>query len=755
MSVSKSIRMALVATSLLTFGSAVSAQHNAPTALRPIRLEAPRNPNAPNILIVLTDDVGFGAASTFGGPIPAPALDALAAQGLKYNRFHTTAMCSPTRAALLTGRNHHRVNMGSIVNLANGEPGYSGILPKNAATIGKVLQLNGYSTAWFGKDHVTPQWELNPAGPFDRWPTGLGFDYFYGFMDGASDQFAPSLVENTRPVDPSKGDGYILDRDLADHAVGWIREHQSVAPDKPFLIYFATGTAHEPHQAPMEWIARFKGRFDQGWDKVREESFARQKAMGIIPGDTVLTPRPDILPAWDSLSPDEKRVAARLMEVHAAQRAYFDDQFGRVVEALKQTGKWDNTLVIFVDGDNGASGEGGPEGGVVHMLNPVREPLAYRLAKLDDLGGPLSSENYAAGWAWAMDTPFQYFKQIASHLGGIRDGMVISWPSRIRRPGGIRTQFGHVNDIAPTIYEAAGIKPPAVVDGVPQMPLDGVSLLYSMNDAAAPSRHRSQYFEMLGNLAFYEDGWLASRVPPNVMWAPARTPTKSWQLFNLDKDYSQSRDVSAVYPAKLKALQEGFDHARIVNGFRVLDASFSARIAPGLQPSIMDGRTDFRYFRTDRPLLDEEFPDILNRAWSMTVSVEVETGRDKGTLVSQGGYPYGWGLYVFDGIPTFLYRNEPTGLSRLAWGKPLRPGRHVIALKMAPESGRPGAAATVSLAVDGEPAAVQRLPSTVAAYFGSNGVGIGRDVGKAISDEVVMPFAFAGTMGPIDIHFDQ
>lgn len=617
--------LCVLAQALLLTGAAIA--QTVPPALMPIVAPAPVAPaGAPNVLIVLNDDVGFGAAGTFGGPIPTPAYDALAAQGLRYNRFHTTAMCSPTRAALLTGRNPHHVNMGTITNLSVNAPGYTGILPKSAASIGRVLQLAGYSTAWFGKNHITPEWESTPVGPFDRWPTGLGFDYYYGFMNGATSQWTPALTENTISVDPPRQPGYILDRDLADHLIGWMRQHVSIAPSKPFFAYLAPGSAHEPHQAPPEWIARFKGRFDQGWDKVREETFARQKRMGIIPEDAVLTPRPAEIPAWDSLNAKQKAVAARLMEVHAAQRAYFDAQFARIVAALKEAGQWENTLVLYIDGDNGASAEGGREGSVLGALNGPHTTQAYDWGKMGDLGGPWSAENYPAGWAWAMDTPFQYFKQVASHLGGIRDGLVISWPKRIVRPGEMRHQFGYVTDIAPTIYEAIGITAPETVDGVAQMKLDGQSLLYTLDHADAPERHRSQYFEMLGNRAFYRDGWLASSLPPKLPWeAKPWTPLAQWPwaLYDLNHDYSQSRDVAAQNPALLADMRQGFDAAMHENGFGLLDMPIGPRTRDDRRPYWANGRTHFTYRRQERPLSDEAFPNIRNRSWSLNIPVTV------------------------------------------------------------------------------------------------------------------------------------
>jgi len=709
---------------------------------------------APNILVVLMDDMGFAAASTFGGPIPTPHLDALAAQGLRYNRFHTTAMCSPTRASLLTGRNHHRVEMGAIVNLATGDRGYSSIIPKSAASIGRVLQLNGYATAWFGKNHVTPNWEQTAAGPFDRWPTGLGFDYFYGFMDGASDQFAPVLVENRLTIEPEAKDGYFLDRDLADRAIGWISQQQFAAPDRPFFIYLAPGTGHEPHQAPAEWLARFRGKFDQGWDKAREEIFARQKVQGIIPQDAVLTPRPDIIPAWDSLSPEQQRVAARMMEAHAAQRAAFDAEFGRIVEELKRTGKWENTLVLFIDGDNGASGEGGIDGSILGLLNRPKETLAYQQERIDEIGGPRSAGNYPVGWAFAMNTPFPWFKQIASHLGGTRAGMVASWPGKIKNGGGVRAQYGHVNDIAATIYEAAGIVPPEEVDGVEQLPLDGVSLAYSFTAPEAPSRHRVQYYEMMGNVGIYKDGWLAARVPPNVMWKPDYGKDKSWALFHLDKDYSQSRDVSAANPKKLAELRAELERQQKANGFRMLEAPAYARSDPALRPSRLDGRKAFTLRASDRPIRDNAFPAINNRRWTLTVPVVLKSGQESGTIISQGGYPYGWGLYMFDGKPVFLYRNEPEPFARLEAAGALGPGAHSLEIGMRPLDDKSGGAAMMTLRINGGPVVEHRLDASVRAHWDANGVGIGRDVGKVISDDIVKPFAFSGELGEMTLRFD-
>jgi arylsulfatase len=448
---------------------------------------------APNVLLIMTDDVGFGASSPFGGPIPTPTFAALASSGLRYVQFHTTAMCSPTRAALLTGRNHHLVGSGVISDMSTDQDGYTSVIPDSAATIGEVLLENGYATAWIGKNHNTPQWENTPVGPFNHWPNAMGFDYFYGFNGADTDQFAPALIENRNAIDPPKQADYILDRDLADHAVHWLDVHHSLTPNKPFFLYLAPGAAHMPNQAPVDWIAKYRGQFDIGWDKMREATFARQQQLGIVPKEAHLTPRPDAIPAWDSLNDDQKRVSTRMMEVYAAQLAFDDDQIGRVIAELKETGDFDNTLIIFIQGDNGAAAEilDGSRN-YAATFGGANENAHETLAHIDELGGPKSSGLYPVGWAWGMDTPFQWAKQVASHFGGTRNGMVISWPGHIPHAGEIRTQFHHVIDVAPTIYEAAHIVPPSTVHGTKQLPLQGVSMLYSIAEPDAPSNHHSQ-----------------------------------------------------------------------------------------------------------------------------------------------------------------------------------------------------------------------------------------------------------------------
>src|SRR5215467_9018853 len=461
----------------------------------PKSVEAPKG--APNVLLLLTDDVGFGAISTFGGPIQTPSMQRIADSGLRFNQFHTTALCSPTRAALITGRNHHSVASGVITEFATGYPGYNSLVPKSAGSVGSVLKENGYNTSWFGKMHNVPDWMSSQAGPFDLWPNGLGFEYFYGFLGGDSDQWHPALYENTKPIEPYLGDPtYILDRDLADKAITWMRMQHALAPNKPWLLYYATGTAHAPHHAPKDWIAKYKGQFDQGWDQIREESLARQKKLGVVPQNAQLTKRPEQIPAWDSLSADQKRLYARMMEVYAGALSHADHNIGRLLDAVEQSGQMENTLIIFMMGDNGASAEGSLQGTtneVAVNANGVKEEMPFLLSMIDELGGPKTYNHYPVGWAHAMDTPMQWTKQVASHFGGTRNGMVISWPARIKDKGGIRSQFCHAIDIVPTIYEAAQITPPEMLNGVKQKPLDGKSFVYTFDNATVPTKHTTQY----------------------------------------------------------------------------------------------------------------------------------------------------------------------------------------------------------------------------------------------------------------------
>jgi len=721
--------------------------------------EQPQAPaNAPNVLLIMTDDVGFSASTSFGGAIPTPTFDGLAREGLRYNAFHTTAMCSPTRAALLTGRNHHAVESGAISNLATDQQGYTSVIPDSAATIGRVLQMNGYDTAWVGKNHNTPTWETGPTGPFNHWPNAMGFDYFYGFNAAMSDQFSPELVENRTPIDPPANDpGYNLDRDLADHLLHWMQIHHTVRPDRPFFAYWAPGTLHSPHQVSADWIARFKGKFDQGWDKLREETFARQKKLGIIPQNAVLTPRPAGMPAWTSLTLDQQRVSSRMMEVAAAQLAQSDYQIGRLIDWLKKSGQFDNTLIIFIQGDNGASDESirgaNNEMASLQGIEPSHDELARGI---DSHGGPFSFGNYPAPWAWATNTPFQWGKEVASHLGGLRDALAISWPARIKAPG-LRTQFSHVIDIAPTIYEAAGIKPPEAVDGVRQQPIDGTSMVYTFNQPDAPTQHTEQYFEMLGNRAYYSNGWIASTTPGIAPWDRAHPPVDpykfKWELYNLNVDYSQGLDIANKYPQKLAELKKKFDVAAEKYHVYPLGESLMARYPASNRPNLLAGRTKFTYYPGDTRYPENSFPRIVP-GWSATAHVNIGSSEARGPLVVIGDFSSGFGLSLNNGFPTVLY--NPTGRPeeriRLTGQTPLAPGRHDVAVRFVPDPAAGPQAAMLTLSVDGKQVDAQPVAKVYGAVHDAY---IGRDgLGKLLPDAPTGPLTDA-VLSSVDIHLSK
>ena len=718
-------------------------------AAYPAQPKAPAN--APNVLIIMTDDVGFGASSTFGGPIRTTTFDALAARGLRYNRFNTTALCSPTRAALLTGRNHHAVNQGVISEIATGRRGYTGVIPDDAITFGRVLRDNGYSTAFIGKNHNTPDWETGPDGPFTRWPNGFGFDYFFGFNGGETDQWAPALVENRKTIEPPTNDPtYILDRDLADHTIDWLRTQRSAAPDKPFLVYYAPGTAHGPHHAPREWIDRFKGQFDQGWDKMREESFARQKKLGVVPADAKLTPRPTQIPAWDSLSADQHRLYARMMEVYAGALAYADNQIGRVIDEVRREGKLDNTLIVYIQGDNGASAEGGLGGTTNEMagLGGIYEPLEFTLSKIDTLGGPMAFGHYPVGWAWAMDTPFQWTKQIASHLGGVRNGMVVSWPARIKDVGEVRSQFTHVIDIAPTLYDVIGIKVPETKDGVKVHALDGRSIAASFYSKTAPGRD-VQYFEMFANRGIYDHGWLANTVPERLPWIPGQNvdPLKfKWELYNLDKDFSQATDLAVKYPQKLAELKVRFEEEAARNHVLPVQTSIFDRLPESNRPSPFEGKSKLSFYPGTARYTNGSFPDIRNRSWNISATLDLPRVGESGAVVTQGGRFGGWGLVLFDGKPTFIYKRSslPEDLFRLASAKPLGAGKHQVDLGFAYDGNGMGKGGTLTMRIDGEEAGTMRMTQTVAGAWPLEGATIGWDAGTPLVEDYRVPFRIDG-----------
>ncbi|HEY1124737.1 MAG TPA: arylsulfatase [Sphingobium sp.] len=673
---------------------------------------APRN--APNVLLIMTDDVGFGSTSTFGGPIPTPVFDALAARGLRYNAFHTTAMCSPSRAALLTGRNAHAVASGSITNVAIDEPGYTSVIPKSAATIGRVLRDNGYDTAFFGKNHNTPLWETGPMGPFDNWPTGWGFDYFYGFNGAADDQFHPRLIENLNLVEPSTDPGYVLDRDMADHMIRWLRTQRNLHADQPFFFYLAPGSMHSPHQAPADWVARFKGKFDMGWDKLREQIFARQKAEGIIPADARLTPRPSVLPAWDIISPQARKMYAHQMEIAAAQLAFFDYQTGRVIEELRASGQLDNTLIIYIQGDNGASMDS-QKGAVweLQSLMGIEPTEAELIAQSGQDGTAHSYSNYHPAWAWAQNSPFPWGKQIASHLGGLRDGLVISWPKQVKPSAQMRSQFHHLIDIAPTIYEAAGVTPPDEVDGVKQQPIDGVSMVYSFSNAAAPTTHREQYFEMLGNRSYYKDGWMASTTPGRAPFDRSRDPIDpngfQWELYNLSVDYSQSTNVAAQYPEKLAELRAAFDAAAKRYNIYPIAADLIGRVAPDNRPSILGNRSSFVYHAGDR------YPAGtfagLAPGWDVTAAITCSLAGADGPIVISGDESGGAGLFLDKGRPVFFYNPTARATDQLILkGAALARGDHKITISVLANPTQGPRAAQLVMLVDGKEVARAAIP---------------------------------------------
>jgi arylsulfatase len=723
----------------------------------PKEVQAPKG--APNVLLIMTDDVGFGAASTFGGPIPTPTMDKLAKRGLKYNRFHTTALCSPTRAALITGRNHHSCSTGVIMEQGTGFPGYNTLMSRSCGTIAEILRALGYSTAWFGKNHNVPDWHSSAAGPFTYWPTGLGFDYFYGFLGGDTNPWFPAAFENTTPVEPYLGKkDYHFDRDMADHAIRWIREHHALAPEQPFFAYYAPGACHAPHHAPKEWIARFKGKFDRGWDKVREETLARQIKLGVVPAGTKLVPMHKDIPPWAKLSADQKKVYARMMEVYAAYLAFTDHNIGRVLDALEETGQMDNTLVIYIQGDNGPSGEGSLQGSTCEVgIHRGLEDLPFLLSMIDELGGPKTYNHYPVGWAQAMATPFGWMKQIASHFGGTRNGLVISWPKRIRDVGGLRTQFHHVIDIAPTILEAVGVQAPLAINGVKQRPIEGVSIMYTFDDPKAPSARRTQYFEMMGNRALYHDGWIACTTPKRPPWVNFGVSSKNpaddydWELYNVADDFSEARNVAREHPKKLRALQDLWWAEAAKYNVLPLDDRAGERIDPTIRPSLTRGRTRFTYYAGMKRIPEGSAPATRNRDFSVTAEVVVPKEGAEGVLATLGGRFGGWGLSLLDGVPRFDYSasNNPKYRYRIAGKAPLAPGKHTVRFDFKYDGGGLGKGATGVLSVDGKAVAEGRIEITCDFRFSLDETfDVGQDTGTAVAEDYAerMPFRFTGTL---------
>ncbi len=710
---------------------------------------------APNILLILTDDVGFGASSTFGGPIPTPTMDRVANAGLRFNQFHTTALCSPTRAALLTGRNHHSVGTACIMEAGVGFPGYNTLISQSKKGMGNILKQNGYNTSWFGKNHNVPDWQTSQSGPFDLWPAGLGFEYFYGFVGGDTSQWAPAIVENTRPVEPPHDDpNYNFDRDMADRAIAWIRMQKAVAPKKPFLVYYATGTAHAPHHAPKEWIEKYKGKFDHGWDRQRELTIARQKKMGIVPPDTKLTVRSPGIEAWDTLNVDQKKVFARMMEVYAGALSHADYQIGRVIDSIEELGELDNTLIIYIQGDNGASAEGSPQGLLNEMtfFNAVPEDFSELLRRMDEIGGPMTFNHYPIGWAHAMDTPFQWTKQIASHFGGTRNGLAISWPKGIKARGEIRSQFHHVIDILPTILEATGVEAPTLFNGVGQAPIEGVSMVYAFDDAKAPSRHTIQYFEMFANRAIYDNGWIATTTPTTPPWvsiAEAVDPIDGyeWELYNIEKDFSESQNLAEKYPDKLRELQRLFYIEAVKYNVLPLDNSKVERLDVKNRPSNIRGLNEFTYYDGMIRIPEGAAPDLKNKSFGISAVVEIPEGGAEGVLMTQGGRFAGLGLYLLDNCPVFHYNLCGVERYTVKGNDKLTPGKHVITIDFVYDGGGVGKGGKATLTVDGKIVASEKLPKTIAFRMSlDETLDIGEDTGTPISEDYHVPFTFTGKL---------
>lgn len=713
---------------------------------------------APNIVVILLDDVGFGQTSTFGGLIPTPNLDKLASEGLRYNRFHTTAVCGPSRAALLTGRNHHDAGNGYLMEWSTGFPSYTTMIPRTTATVAEVLRGNGYSTWWYGKNHNTPDWETSVAGPFDRWPTGMGFDYFYGFNAGETHQFYPVLFENTTPVEPDKGpeEGYHLMTDMTDRAITRMRYAKSVAPNKPFFMYFAPGAMHAPHHVTKQWREKFKGAFDMGWEKYREIVFENQKTMGIIPPDTELTPRPDWVQEWDTLSDQQKQVYCALFENYAGYFAFTDHEVGRLLDAIKELPDADNTMVLYIVGDNGASSEGGPDGTLdeIKNLGGIMPTIDEIIADLDKLGGPETEPHYPMGWAWAGNTPFQWVKAVASHLGGSRNPMVVSWPARVAHDDTPRDPFLHLVDIAPTIYEAAGVTMPDTVNGIEQIPLAGKSFLDSFTDPSFHGR-TEQYFEIISNRSIYEDGWKANAqhtLPWRQDLASGDWDNDRWELYHLEEDFSEARDLAEAMPDKLAQMKAAFGEAAVKYHVYPLDDRGVARaILPKPTPPGSDPKaTSFTFYAGATRLPETAAPSMKNRSWTLAAHIRTDGAATNGVVMAIGGVAGGMSLYLKDGVPTFDY-NYYGDHTTVRAEQALDAGATVVGVEFDYDGGGIGKGANLTLTVAGRAVGRGRMAATVFARFGVDTFGVGEDTGQPVTPDYRPPFRFTGTIDRVDI----
>jgi arylsulfatase A-like enzyme len=717
----------------------------------PPRFEPKAPEGAPNVLIVLIDDLGFGATSPFGGPIPTPTFDRLAQGGLRYTNFHTTALCSPTRAALKSGRNHHTCNMGFITEMATGFPGATGEIPNTVAPLAEMLRLNGYGTAAFGKWHETAAWETSVSGPHDRWPTRQGFDKFYGFMGGETNQWAPYLFDGVAPVELPEDPDYHFMEDMTEKAVAWVDYQKAMTPDKPFFVYFAPGATHAPHHVPKDWIAKWKGKFDQGWDKIREETLARQIEMGLVPAGTKLAPKAEAIKDWETLSEDEKTLFKHQVEVFAAFLDYTDHHIGRLIDAIDETGELDNTLIFYVAGDNGTSGEGGANGmfNEYTYFNGVPEKVEDMLGVMDKWGGPETYPHMAAGWSVALNAPFGWMKQVASDFGGTRNGLVVHWPKRIRDKGGIRTQFGHVIDVAPTILEAAGLPEPKVVNGTPQRPIEGTSLVYTFDDAAAKERHTTQYFEIAGNRAIYHEGWLA-RTIHKAPWEPKpRHPFAEdvWELYHVKEDFSLANNLAAAQPEKLEELKGAFLTEAKKYQVLPLDDRFLERAIAGNvgRPDLMQGRTSLTLAEGMTGMMENVFLSVKNRSKTITAEIEIPEGGGNGTLIAQGGRFGGWSLYVKDGVPGYDYNFLGLQRSSIMGTEKIPAGKATVRFEFAYAGGGPGKGGAGTIFVNDQKVAEGEILHTQAAIFSADetadvGIDLGTPVVETIGSEQASKF---------------
>jgi arylsulfatase len=742
----------------------------------PMRVVPPKG--APNILLVMTDDTGFGVSSTFGGIIPSPTLDRIAADGLRYTNFNSTALCSPSRAALITGRNHHSMGFGVVAEQSTGYPGYNSVMTRDKATIGRILKDNGYWTSWFGKDHNTPEFQASQAGPFDQWPTGMGFDYFYGFVGGDANQWQPNLFRNTTAIYPYVGHpGWNLITAEADDAITYLHRITAINSEQPFFIYYVPGAMHSPHDPTPEWIKKISDMhlFDEGWNKLRDTIFANQKRLGVIPQDGQLTPWPDFLKRWDQLTDEEKKLFIRQADVFAAYWAYSDHEIGRVIDEIEKMGKLDNTLVIYIAGDNGNSAEGTLVGtpNEVASLNGVELPVDVQMKFYDVWGSDQTYAHMAVPWSWAFDTPFSWTKQIASHFGGTRQGMAISWPAVIKDNGGIRNQFTHLIDIVPTLLEATKIKAPDTVDGIKQAPIEGTSFMYTFDkaNADAPSRHTTQYFEMMGDHAIYHDGWIAStkvmRKPWDLAGAVSQDPASfPYELYDLSKDWTQDDDVAAKYPDKVKEMDKLFWDEAAKYQVLPLDASVATRVVSP-RPSLAAGRTEFSWSGEITGTPNGDAPNILDASYTFTAEVDIPQGGAEGMIVTQGGRFGGYGFYVLKGKLVFLYNFFDVQRTRWEGPDALSPGKHTLefdfkydglgmgtlAFNNVSGIGRGGIGV---LKVDGNEVARQSMKNTIPLVMQwDENFDIGADTGTPVSDDYQVPFRFTGTLEKLTLKIDR